>query len=338
MPQIARSEANDGDTAQPSRTRHGPRSEITKDRARAWRPNLPPPEATCRRRKSARAGRADQRLWRWSCRLIRLVALDGHGQRPLRRTNKLYDFDNQRITGIFAGNPVNAGTKLSLTEKQSLIRRARALNVGLRGTAPPHTNNIEADQISQRAVRHAKRNNVGTHAAQADNHRALTDADKLTECVAAKNRVVGKNDMVSDLAIMPDMRTHHEKTAVTNFRNATIIFSARAHGYVFADVAIGTHNQTRRPSSVAERLRRRSKRCKRINDCPRSDHGMTSQIDVSNQAAPVSNTYVCANRAIRTDQDVFSDRGPGFDPRRGIDHMRAHASDSMAPTWASATT
>src|SRR6185503_12361036 len=156
--------------------------------------------------------------------------------------------------------------------------------------------------------------------------------------VAAENRVVGKNDVVSDRAVMPYMRTHHEKTAVTNFRNATIIFGAGAHGYVFADVAIGAHDQPRRPSSVAERLRWRSERRKWVNDRPWPDRGVTGQINVSNQAAPVTNTHVCANRAVRTDQDVFSDRRPGFDPRRGIDHMRAHASDSMAPTWASATT
>ena len=57
---------------------------------------------------------------------------------------------------------------------------------------------------------------------------------------------------------------------------------------------------------------------------------------ISRQPSPTR--YVRADRAIRTDQDVFSDRGPGFDPRRGIDHMRAHASDIMAPTSASATT
>src|SRR4029078_1214554 len=180
MPQIAQAGANDGDSAQPSRARHGPKSETAKDRARAWQPNPPPPEATCRHRKSARAGRADQRLWRWSCLLIRLVALHGHRQWPLRRTNKLYDFDNQRIPGIFTGNPVNAGAKHSLAKKQGLIRRTHALNVSLRRTAPPHTDHIEANQIGQRTVRHAKWNDVGSHAAHADDQRPLTHADNTT--------------------------------------------------------------------------------------------------------------------------------------------------------------
>src|SRR6187455_2764267 len=193
MLRIARPEANDADTGQRSRARHDPISETAQDRARASQPNPPPPEATCRHRKSARAGRADQRLWRWSCLLIRLVALHGHRQWPLRRTNKLYDFDNQRIPGIFTGNPVNAGAKPSLAKKQGLKRRAHALNVSLRRTAPPHTDHIEANQIGQRTVRHAKWNDVGTHTAQADDHRALPDADKLADCNAAT-----KDNMIAD--------------------------------------------------------------------------------------------------------------------------------------------
>src|SRR6185503_10211702 len=76
--------------------------------------------------------------------------------------------------------------------------------------------------------------------------------------VAAENRVVGKNDVVSDRAVMPYMRTHHEKTAVTNFRNATIIFGAGAHGYVFADVAIVAPASIRAVGSIICALMRRT--------------------------------------------------------------------------------
>src|SRR5262245_56612377 len=199
-------------------------------------------------------------------------------------------------------------------------------------------------------MRHAKRDHVGTYAAQADDHCTFTDADELTNCdasakdnmvtdrhVPAENRIVGKNNVISDLAVVPDMRAHHEKTPAANFSNATIVLSASAHGYVFADVTFGTDDQTGRPSTVSKRLRRRPKRRKRVNDRSWPDCGVTGQIDVSNEAATVANTDVCADRTVRTDQDIFSDRRPGFDPRRGIDHMRAHTSDSMAPTWASAT-
>src|SRR5580765_6500536 len=333
MPQIVRPEANDADNAQLSRARHDRKSETAQDRARAWQPSPPPPEATCRHRKSAQAGRPDQRLWRCSCLLIRLVALDGHRQRSLPRPNKIDNFVNQWIAGVFAGNPIDARAKLSLAKEQHLIRRAHALNVRLCRTAPPQTDHIESNQIGQRTVRHAEWNHIGTHAAQANDHCSFTNADKLTNCHAAtkhhvvtdrhvttENRVIGKNDVVADLAVVPDMRAHHEDAPVANFRYATIVFGARAHGYVFTDVAFGADDQPRRSSPVAKRLRRRSKRCKRVNDRPRPYRGVTGQIDVSNQPAPVGNTHVRADRAIWTDQDVFSDRGPGFDPRRRIDH------------------
>ena len=61
--------------------------------------------------------------------------------------------------------------------------------------------------------------------------------------MAAEHRVVGKDDVVADLAVVPDMRADHEETAVADFRNATIIFGAGVHGDVFADVAIGADDQ-----------------------------------------------------------------------------------------------
>src|SRR6187200_2532149 len=191
MPQIVRPEANDADNAQLSRGRHDRKSETAQDRARASQPSPPPPEATCRHRKSARAGRPDQRLWRCSCLLIRLVALDGHCQRPLSRTDKFDNFYNQRIPGILAGNLIDARAKLSFAEKQGLIRRSHALNIRFCRAAAPHTDHVESYQIGQWTVRHAEWNNIGAHAAEANDHCAFTDADKLTNRdAAAKDHVV----------------------------------------------------------------------------------------------------------------------------------------------------
>ena len=64
---------------------------------------------------------------------------------------------------------------------------------------------------------------------------------------------------------------------------------------------------------------------------------MAGQIDVSDKTAAVADAHVRTDGAVRTDRYVFSDLGPGLDPRRGIDHARTHASESMAPTSASAT-
>src|SRR5262245_55209432 len=270
MPQIALSEANDADNAQRLRARRGRKSETAQDRAHAVQQIPPPPEATCRPRKSSRAGRPCPRLRRCSCVLNRLVAFDCHCQRPLGRPDKVDNLANQRIAGIFLRNPLDAPTKLAFAKKQGLIRRAHALNVGLCRTPPPQADHIEPNQIGERAMRHTKRDDVGTYTAQANDHCAFTDTDELTNCnattkdnmiadryVPTENCIVGKNDVASNLAVVPDVRADHEETPVANFGDATIVLGAGAHGYVFADVAFSAHNQPRRPSTVTERLRRR---------------------------------------------------------------------------------
>ncbi len=55
------------------------------------------------------------------------------------------------------------------------------------------------------------------------------------------------------------------------------------------------------------------------------------------QPAAFADRHMRADGAIRPDRNVGSDRRRGLDPRRGIDHGRAHASEIMAPTFASAT-
>src|SRR6185295_1196958 len=74
-----------------------------------------------------------------------------------------------------------------------------------------------------------------------------------------------------------------------------------------------------------------------MNDGPWTDGCMAGEIYVSDQAAAVTNAHLCTDSAVRTDRHVFPDRGPGLDPSRGVDHARTHASESMAPTSASAT-
>src|SRR5215471_11124847 len=58
---------------------------------------------------------------------------------------------------------------------------------------------------------------------------------------------------------------------------------------------------------------------------------------MSDQPATVADRRMRPDDTIRANRNVFPDLGPGLDPRRGIDHARAHSIDSMAPSSASAT-
>ena len=163
-------------------------------------------------------------------------------------------------------------------------------------------------------MRHAIRDHVGANAAQPDDHCALADAHELAHRhaaaehdmiadrdVTAENSVVGEHHMVADLAIMRDMRADHEKTAVANFGDAAAVLGAGVHGDVFADIAIGADHQPGRPAAIAERLRRRTKRSKRMNDGARTDCGVAGEIDMRDQSATVADAHMRADSAIRTD-------------------------------------
>jgi len=74
--------------------------------------------------------------------------------------------------------------------------------------------------------------------------------------VTSQQNVVGKYDVAADLAVMPDMRSHHKKTAVTHLGYPATVLGADAHRDIFADVTIGAHHESRRLAAVMHRLRR----------------------------------------------------------------------------------
>src|SRR5262245_13844208 len=133
------------------------------------------------------------------------------------------------------------------------------------------------------------------------------------------------------------MCAHHKKTTITNFSDTATILAARVHRHVFADIAVGAHHQPGWPPAIAIRLRRRAKRSKWMNYRSRADRCMAGKIDVGDQTTAITNSHVCTDCAIWADSNIFSVRGPGLDPSRRIDHARAHAPESIAPTSASAT-
>jgi hypothetical protein len=100
---------------------------------------------------------------------------------------------------------------------------------------------------------------------------------------------------------MCDMRTHHKKTVITNFGDAAAVLAARAHGYVFANIAIGANHKLGRPAAITKRLWRRTKRSKWVDDSSRTDRCVTREIDVGDQPATVSDVYMSADCAIWTD-------------------------------------
>src|SRR5664280_1281893 len=74
-----------------------------------------------------------------------------------------------------------------------------------------------------------------------------------------------------------------------------------------------------------------------MDDGARADRGVAGEVDMRDEPAAIADRDVRADGAIGADRDVGSYRRGALDPRRGIDHGRAHASNIMAPISASAT-
>src|SRR5262249_40062527 len=159
------------------------------------------------------------------------------------------------------------------------------------------------------------RNDVGAHAAQPDDHGALADADELANrSLAAEHHVVTDADMTSehhvvgerhpitDLAIVRHVRAHHEETAVADFGDAAVLLGPDIHRHVFADVAIAADDKAGRAALVFDRLRRRSKRCERIDHRARADAGVAGDVDVSNETNAVADHNVWSDHAVGPDR------------------------------------
>ena len=261
-----------------------------------------------------------------SARLVAMVK----GRLPARMNSKIRL--TKALSGCAAADPLDAGAKLAFTEKQIAVGIAHAVNFGLGQAAPAHADNIETDQEGQRSLRHAERDDIGAHAAHADDHGSLANAHELAyrdvaaehdlvadRDVTAKHRVVGEDDVVADLAVVADMGADHQKAIIADFSQPVIVLGAGVHRHVFADVAFGANCQAGRAAAIAERLRRRTKRRERMNDRARADAGVTGDVDMGNQPAVVADRNVGADRAIGADLRALPDDGAALNPRCRID-------------------
>ena len=116
----------------------------------------------------------------------------------------------------------------------------------------------------------------------------------------AQQHVVGERDSVADLAIVRNVRTGHQKTAVTNLSNAPIVLGAGIDGDVFANVAISTDRNLCRTATIPDRLGRSADRDKRRNARAWSNGCMAREINLSRGSS--------ADRDIRTDDAIRTDR------------------------------
>ena len=207
-----------------------------------------------------------------SLRLIAMVS----GRLPARMKSTI--LRTCRIGAEFGFHGVEPRAEFALAEEQRLIGAPDLQDVGLSGAVAAHADDIETDQIGERPMRHAPRNDVGAHAAQAHDHRALADTHELAHRhaaaehhvvadadVAAEHRAVGDDDAIADTAIVTDMRVDHEEATVADLGEAAVLLGADIGGHALADIAVGADREPGRsaadtsPIAAACRARRRDR-------------------------------------------------------------------------------
>src|SRR5262245_37916037 len=179
-----------------------------------------------------------------------------HGQRPRTTAHEFNDLGHQRVLAHRLRDVLEPFAERAGAEEHGLVGAADGVDVGLRAAAPAQPDDVDPDQIGERALRHAPWNDIGAHAGEADDHRALADAHELAyrrlaaehraiadADMAAEHDVVGEGHAVADFAVMPHMRSDHEETAIADFGDGAILLGADIHGDVFADVAICPDHQ-----------------------------------------------------------------------------------------------
>ena len=108
--------------------------------------------------------------------------------------------------------------------------------------AAAQADHIEADQIGERSMRHAERDDVGAHAAQPDDHRALADAHELAHRGRPPNTtwsptltwppsrtLLAKMTSIADLAVMRDVGAGHQEAVIADLGDAAIVLGADVH-------------------------------------------------------------------------------------------------------------
>src|ERR1700722_3668579 len=108
----------------------------------------------------------------------------------------------------------------------------------------------------------------------------------------ADNAVTGKagvahhHDVVSDLAVMCDVRSHHKKTIVADLGDKISFCRPDIDRYIFADNATGPNIEPARRTGASSDLTLLTNRCERKNLGVIADGGFTFHDNVLVQATP----------------------------------------------------
>lgn len=154
------------------------------------------------------------------------------------------------------------------------------------------------------------------HEAIAGDERAIVYLD-----MAAKQRAVGDDDVVADVAVVRDVGVGHEEIVVPNYC-IFFVFVGAMNGHAFAKGVVVSNAQARRSVFVFQVLRSFADNCACKNFVVRANGAVAGDVSVraDNAARPEDNVFI--NDRERAHRDVGVELGFGMDNSRRMNHVR----------------
>jgi hypothetical protein len=191
--------------------------------------------------------------------------------------------------------------------------------------ATTQTDRIDSSYPSRHTFCNHEGGNILTHGTHATDESAPTDGHEMVNTrfptnhhsifqknMPSKFRTVGKNDSITQDAIVRHMDIGHKKAIVPDRSNSSALLRTRMNGYEFTNRVSIPNHQTTRLTPEFEILRRPPNNRHGVNLVEFSDPSVPGYRNVVSNPSSAADFDVLADHGVFTDFDPFSDSGSGM--------------------------
>src|SRR3984957_4094313 len=307
-------------SASPSSARTKTARPVARHLSMRRRGNPPLPAMTPRQPSGAPAGLSAIRPFRLADRTARIGPNEGD------------DVVDRADAAKPLGDLVDALDQRPLAREKTVIGAAQPLDVVAAKAAALHADDVEA--VETRPVAHhlTVGDDVALDPGHAANHRVPSDPHELMDCrepaeqrmvldddMAGEGRVIGHDHIISDLAVVRDMRPDHQQAIVADARNHAAAGGAGIDRHVLADRVVAADFERRRLAVIFQILRLVPDRSEWENPRPLADCRPPLNYDMRFEADAERQHNMFSDDAIGSDDDVVRQACARRDDRGGMD-------------------
>jgi len=227
---------------------------------------------------------------------------------------------------------------VQLRGEQDLVGAMNFRNPLLRESAP-----LQSDFVHEIRVRFARgrRHREGQHILRdgrstadirmrANAHKLMDRAQRshnrplFDHYVASKCRAVHQHDVITNDAVMPDMRVRHDQQMASDLRQPPAFQRATIERHIFADLVVIADLKTRRLTFVGHILWRQADRAEGEKVVIGADPGWPFNRDMRLQPAILPQFHVSPDHTIRADHAGSGNLRRRINDGGGVDIRRGH--------------